>query len=80
MTTKQKKIEQSLPVKAQGAFIKLNEDRIIKSGIKKYSPNKNATINVYFNLSLVKPEVRTYNFGTIVNQQAVLAYLDSIYL
>ena len=77
---KNKKVDEPVLVKAQGAFIKLNEDRIIKNGIKKYSPNKNATINVYFNLSLKCPEVRTYNFGTIINQQAVLAYLDSIYL
>jgi len=66
--------------KVQGTFIKLNEDRILKNGIKKYLPNKNATINIYFNLSLTKPEVRTYNFGTIKRQQEVLAYLDSIYL
>lgn len=78
--TASKKKNIDLPVKVQGAFIKINDDRIIKTGIKKYSPNKNATINIYFNLSLKTPEVRTYNFGTIVNQQAVLAYLDSIYL
>lgn len=80
MTASKKKKNIDLPVKVQGAFIKINDDRIIKTGIKKYSPNKNATINIYFNLSLTKPEVRTYNFGTIVNQQSVLAYLDSIYL
>lgn len=77
MSTKSKSIATT---KVPGTFVRLNEDRILKSGIKKYLPNKNATINIYFNLSLTKPEVKTYNFITIKRQQEVLAYLDSIYL
>lgn len=88
MKVPQQKLNQAMSTKAktetitkvQGTFIRLNEDRILKNGIKKYLPNKNASINIYFNLSLAKPEVRTYNFGTIKHQQEVLAYLDSIYL
>lgn len=68
------------PVKKPGTFVKINEDRLIKSSIKRYIPVKNASINVYFNTSTQKPEVRTYKFATNEKQKEMLNYLDSIYL
>jgi hypothetical protein len=80
MTAKTKISKLPIPIKSLGEFLILNDERIRKTTIKRYRADKNAVVTIYFNSSYNKPDCRQYNFTTIVRQQEVLAYLDSIYL
>lgn len=60
-------------------FIKIGDERIVKSAIKRYLPTGNG-INVYFNTSLIAPQVKYFSFTTAAERKKVIDYLDSIYL
>ena len=60
-------------------FIKIGEDRIRISTIKKYSPNGSNRLNVYFNVSRDKIEVATYPFDTESKRDDMLNQLDTIF-
>ena len=67
-------------VKAPGAFVLIGRDRILRTAIKRYLPDSNKSINIYFNTSLSKPEIKTFIFANTGQQINMLMYLDSIYL
>ena len=67
-------------VKVPGTFVKVNNDRILKSAIKRYAPNGTTSVNIYFNTSTFKVDVRNYDLNSKQNQNKTLDYLDSIYL
>ena len=61
-------------------FIKINETRLIKSSIKKYIPSGENKINIYFNTSRYKVELETFVFDDTRKRDAVMEYLDAMFL
>lgn len=57
-------------------FIKINEERVRKSTIKKYQPFGKLRLNVYFNVSRYKIEVETFDFKTTEERDSVVELLD----
>jgi hypothetical protein len=60
-------------------FIKIVEDRIRISTIKKYSPNGVNKLNVYFNVSRDKIEVAIYSFELKSQRDEMINQLDTIF-
>jgi hypothetical protein len=58
-------------------FIKINNTRLKKSSIKKYTPVGKDSINIYFSTSRYKVDVETFKCDF---REAMLEYLDSIFL
>lgn len=61
-------------------FIKINDIRIYKGSIKKYSPTSNNKINVYYSPSRNKVEVETFSFPSLEDRDDMMEYLDTIFL
>ena len=61
-------------------FIKINDDRLIKSSIKKYKPFGENKINIYFNTSRYRVEMEVFQFTTTKERDAMIEYLDAMFL
>jgi len=61
-------------------FLKINDIRIYKGAIKKYTPTNNNKINVYYSPSRNKIEVETFTFPSLEERDEVIEYLDTIFL
>lgn len=58
-------------------FIKIGNQRIRKNTIKKYQPNGDLSINLYYNTSRYKIEVESFKFGTTEERDNMLQTLDT---
>lgn len=61
-------------------FILINEERLIKSSIKRYKPNGDKKINIYFSPSRNRMDVETFAFETKRECDEMLNELDTIFL
>ena len=61
-------------------FIRIQENRIRKTNIKKYSPLGDKRINVYFSTSRYKIELETFNFESTESRDEVLIELDNMFV
>ena len=57
-------------------FIKINQERVRKSTIKKYQPFGELRLNVYFNVSRYKIEVETFDFESTEKRDSMVELLD----
>jgi len=62
------------------AFIKINEERLIKSSIKRYKPNGQTSLNIYYCPSRNKMDVETFYFSTKKKRDDMIAKLDELFL
>ena len=61
-------------------FVKIKETRFRKTTIKKYLPNGDKKLNIYFNTSRDKIESETFCFYSEVERDDVVDMLDLIFL
>ena len=61
-------------------FIKIQEIRIRKGNIKKYSPQGETKLNIYFSTSRDKVEYLPFIFDYIEERDEVLDLLDNIFV
>ena len=61
-------------------FVKIKDIRLIKSAIKKYVPVEKLKINIYYSPSRNKVDVETFTFSTQKERDAVMTYLDTMFL
>lgn len=61
-------------------FIKIQNQRIRKSAIKKYSPMNEKRLNMYFNVSTYKVEFETFVFQNAQERDEIVETLDSIFI
>lgn len=59
-------------------FISINEVRIHKNTIKKYCPNGDTKLNIYYNTSRTKIEVEIFSFDTKEERNNMLFLLDTL--
>ena len=59
-------------------FVKINETRIRKNTIKRFSPVGDTKVNVYFNTSRYRVDVETFDLKTKKARKDVLDLLDSL--
>jgi hypothetical protein len=57
-------------------FIKINDDRLIKSSIKKYKPFGENKINIYFNTSRYRIEMESFTFNNPLDRAFMMEYLE----
>jgi hypothetical protein len=58
-------------------FIRIGNQRIRKNTIKKYQPNGELSINLYYNTSRYKIEVEAFKFDTTKERDEMLQTLDT---
>ena len=61
-------------------FVQINEFRLIKSAIKKYLPNGETCLNVYYSPSRNNVDVETFSFSNKQLRDEMIAKLDAIFL
>jgi hypothetical protein len=61
-------------------FIQIGETRLIKSSIKKYGPNGEKKLNIYYNASRNKMDVETFTFLNKQERDEMLNTLDTLFL
>jgi len=61
-------------------FVKINEVRLAKSSIKKYTPNGTNKLNVYYSPSRNKIDVETFDFPSKGKRDDMVDTLDTIFL
>ena len=59
-------------------FIKVLDERLRKTTIKRYKPISTTKVNIYYNTSRYKIDVDTFECGTKKKQKDLLDYMDSI--
>jgi hypothetical protein len=57
-------------------FVKLNDERIRRTTIKKYLPFGTDQVNVYFNTSKQNVDVQTFKFENEKSRDSVVENLD----
>jgi hypothetical protein len=61
-------------------FIKIGEQRVRKSSIKKYAPYGDYKMNIYYNTSRYKIENETFSFGTTKERDEFIEKLDLMFV
>ena len=62
-------------------FTKINDTRLLRSSIKRYMPNGNTSLNVYYTASRNKMvDVETFTFPTKKLRDEMVAKLDGMFL
>ena len=61
-------------------FVKINDVRLVKSSIKKYTPNGKTKINVYYSPSRNKIDVEIFTFITQKERDKIIDILDTTFL
>lgn len=59
-------------------FISINDVRIHKSTIKKYAPNGESKLNLYYSPSRNRMDVETFTFDSEKERDKMLETLDTI--
>lgn len=60
-------------------FIKIKDERITVSSIKRYKPEGEKNINLYFNTSRTKPEYTTIVFNSKIERNRELHKIDLLF-
>ena len=61
-------------------FIKINDERLIKSSIKRYKPNGLTSINLYYCPSRNRMDVETFSFLSKKRRDEMVLILDGLFL
>ena len=61
-------------------FLQINDVRIIKSSVKKYMPNGDKSINIYYTPSRNRIDVESFVFLSKGERDEMIEILDTIFL
>lgn len=59
-------------------FIGIQETRILKSSIKRYAPNGETKLNIYYTAGRAKVDCETFTYATKEERDDIIDHLDSV--